>query len=101
MDLYVSLALAVGKPLLICAVAIGALAGLFALVYPQAFVRVARKGNYWVDTRKLLHLPDSKLFQVTDKWVDTDQYALRFTRLTGAAMLVGAAFLVALCYVAG
>ena len=98
MDSYIAMALAIAKPLLISAVTIGALLGLLALIRPKAFAMMVAKGNYWVDTRKLLRIPDIKLFQVADKWIDTDRYTLRYSRLTGMVMLVGATLLGALYF---
>ncbi len=93
MDPYIALFQAAARPLLICVVTTSALLGVLALVSPKAFALLAAKGNHWIDTRKLLHIPDNKLFHTTDKWVETDQFTIRYSRLTGIVMLVAAAIL--------
>ena len=91
MDAYIALFQAAARPLLICAVATSALLGVLALVSPKAFTLLAVKGNRWIDTSKLFHVPDNKLFRTVDKWVETDQFTLRYSRLTGIVMIVAAA----------
>lgn len=98
MNPYITLFLAAARPLLICFVVIGALLGMLAVVSPRATTLLASKGNHWVDTRKLFHIPDNKLFRTLDKWIETDQFTLRYSRLTGIVMLVGAAILGYLCF---
>lgn len=93
MDAYIALFVAVAKPLLICLATASALLGVLALVSPRTFLSVVTTGNRWVDTNKLFRVPDNKLFRIFDKWHDTDGLAVRYSRMTGIGMLVGAAIL--------
>ncbi|MHC4176560.1 MAG: hypothetical protein ACYSWU_03585 [Planctomycetota bacterium] len=93
MDAYLALLEAVAKPLLICVVTIGILLGLLALVGPRAFSVVVAKSNHWFDTRRFFRIPENRFFRIFDKWVDTDQHCVRHSRVTGAAVLLGAGLL--------
>ena len=93
MDVLIALFSAGAKPILIGLVAISSSVGLLALVSPKAFSRVVAMGSYSVDTHKWLRIPDWKLFRISDKWFDTDRYAIRYARLTGIAILAGVGIL--------
>ena len=99
MDPYITLFSEVARPLLICFVAVGAFVGMLAVVSPRATTLLAAKGNHWVDTRSLFRVPDNKLSRIFDKWIETDQWTLRYSRLTGIVVLVEAAILGYLCFV--
>ena len=99
MHTYLTLYSATARPLLICFVGIGALFGMLAVLSPRAASLLNAKGNHWVDTRRLLCIPENKLFRTFDRWVDTDQFTLRYARLTGVLILVESAILGYLCLV--
>jgi len=62
-----------------------AMFGLIALVAPGVFASLTRQSNRWVDTAKLL--------STLDKRYDVDQFVLPYSRMLGAAVLVGVALL--------
>ena len=99
MDAYITLFSVVGKSFLVCFVVIGAVCGILALVSPRTFKLIADRCNRWIDTRKLFPVPNNKLSQTFDKWVDTDQFTVAYSRLTGAVMLAGAVILGSLCFI--
>ena len=93
MDACMALFFAVAKPLLICFLPGIFLLGVLALISPGAFRRVMAICNYWVDTSRLFHIPDSKFLHAVDKWVDTDRFFMPYIRVVGIAALLGAAVL--------
>lgn len=99
MDAFIALWSAAARPLLICLLSASALVGLLAVVSPRVFSRVLTAGNYSVDTHKLFRIPDWKLFRISDKWVDTDRFAVRYVRVTGIVILLGAAIVSGVLFV--
>jgi hypothetical protein len=61
------------------------LVGLIAVISPNRFQKLAKRGGQWVDTNKLA--------EVLDKRVDIDRYVLPFSRLLGVAVILSVAVL--------
>ncbi len=72
-----------------------ALLGLYAMLSPQGFRKLATGSSKWIDT--------SRLVEVMDRQVDIDERVLRHARAFGAALLVATALIAYsyLRYIAG